>query len=103
MPSSARSQRCNTTPHKPLRSPPLFIVVTASTWRDARRASMWKGAWHPYRRLLATDSRGLPGKDIMQAAGWKSAKTLHIYQKSDDAGVLAVFERRQRHAREGVA
>ncbi len=62
-----------------------------------------KGAWHPYRRLLATDSRGLPDKDIMQAAGWKSAKTLHIYQKSDDAGVLAVFERRQRHVRKRVA
>lgn len=62
-----------------------------------------RGAWHSYRRLFATASRGLPDKDIMQAAGWKSAKTLHVYQKSDDAGVLAVFERRQRHVRESVA
>jgi len=50
------------------------------------------GLFHPYRRLWATDRKDLADVDVAQAGGWRSMKTLAIYQRSDAASVLAVVQ-----------
>lgn len=52
------------------------------------------GTWHPYRRLWATDRKNLSLVDVASAGGWKSTKTLAIYQQSDPAAVLAAVVNR---------
>jgi integrase len=47
------------------------------------------GAFHPYRRLWASERRHLADVDVIRAGGWKSVKTLAIYQQTDPAAVLA--------------
>jgi hypothetical protein len=47
------------------------------------------GTFHPYRRLWASERRHLADVDVARAGGWKSTKTLNIYQQSDPAAVLA--------------
>lgn len=38
------------------------------------------GTFHPYRRLWASERRHLADVDVARAGGWKSTKTLSIYQ-----------------------
>lgn len=47
------------------------------------------GTFHPYRRLWASERKHLADVDVATAGGWKSTKTLHIYQQTDPAAVLA--------------
>jgi hypothetical protein len=47
------------------------------------------GGFHPYRRLWASERKHLSDVDVAVAGGWKSTKTLAIYQQSDPAAVLA--------------
>jgi hypothetical protein len=47
------------------------------------------GVWHPYRRLWATERQHLSDVAVAAAGGWKSTKTLKIYQQVEPAGVLA--------------
>jgi integrase len=68
--------------------------VVAARWliRAEKLAEISKltgGTFHPYRRLWATDRKRLSLVDVASAGGWKSTKTLAIYQQSDPAGVLA--------------
>lgn len=68
--------------------------VVAGRWliRAEKLAEVPKltgGTFHPYRRLWASERRHLADVDVAQAGGWKSTKTLSIYQQSDPAAVLA--------------
>jgi integrase len=47
------------------------------------------GIYHPYRRLWATERQNLSDVLVAAGGGWKSTKTLKIYQQPDAAGVLA--------------
>jgi len=47
------------------------------------------GTFHPYRRLWASERKHLSDVDVANAGGWKSTKTLAIYQQTDPAAVLA--------------
>jgi integrase len=69
--------------------------VIASRWllRAEKLAEVPKltgGTFHPYRRLWASERRHLADVDVARAGGWKSTKTLSIYQQSDPAAVFAV-------------
>ncbi|MDO8500452.1 MAG: hypothetical protein Q7S20_01255 [Gemmatimonadaceae bacterium] len=55
----------------------------------AEVAKLTGGTFHPYRRLWASERRHLADVDVARAGGWKSTKTLSIYQQSDPAAVLA--------------
>lgn len=47
------------------------------------------GRCHPYRRLFATELKGLPVQDVAQAGGWKSVETVRgIYQAAEAIGIL---------------
>ena len=68
---------------------------TAAKWllRAERLAGQPKvkgGVFHPYRRLFASERRGLPDVDVAAAAGWKDPATMKkSYQQADAAGVLS--------------
>ena len=76
-------------PSKPIRR------ETAAKWllRAERLAGQPKvkgGVFHPYRRLFASERRGLPDVDVAAAAGWKDPATMKkSYQQADAAGVLS--------------
>jgi integrase len=92
----ARNPRVGDVPLLPgprVAAEPLSRVV-ATRWlvRAEEAAELPKldhGAWHPYRRLWASERRHLPDVDVIRAGGWKSAKTLELYQQSNPAAVLA--------------
>jgi integrase len=49
--------------------------------------------WHAFRRLWATERKGLPVKDVAAAGGWKDATTLiNCYQQPDEATLRSVVE-----------
>jgi hypothetical protein len=51
------------------------------------------GVFHPYRRLWATERKGLADADVAAAGGWKDTRALKIsYQHADAASVLGVVE-----------
>lgn len=43
------------------------------------------GDWHPYRRLWATERKGLPMTDVADAGGWADQRTVQKYQQKDPA------------------
>ena len=50
------------------------------------------GRWHPYRRLWATERKGLPDQDVAAAGGWRSTEALKLsYQKADPDTMLQVM------------
>jgi integrase len=71
---------------------------TASKWliraeELAGLAKLERGAFHPYRRLWATERKSLPDIDVAHAAGWKDTRAMKLaYQKADPATVLAAVE-----------
>ena len=51
-----------------------------------------RGAWHPFRRSVASEHRHLPDADIM-VAGWRSSRVMReSYQHADGQGMLSVAE-----------
>lgn len=67
---------------------------TATKWlvRAERLAELPKltgGIYHPYRRLWATERQHLSDVAVAAGGGWKSTKTLKVYQQIDPASVLA--------------
>lgn len=71
----------------------------ASRWlvRAEKLAEVSKltgGTFHPYRRLWASERKHLSNIDVAMAGGWKSTKTLAIYQQSDPVAVLAAVVNR---------
>jgi integrase len=66
---------------------------TASKWltRAETLAGLPKlvgGTFHPYRRLWATERKDRSMKTVAAAGGWKSTKSLAIYQGVDDTDIL---------------
>ena len=52
-----------------------------------------RGTFHPYRRLWASERKGLPDVDVAHAAGWKDTRAMKVsYQQADPATVLRVVE-----------
>jgi integrase len=49
------------------------------------------GAWHPFRRLWATERKHLPDRDVAVAGGWQDTRSLKLsYQHTDPETVLKV-------------
>lgn len=46
--------------------------------------------WHAYRRKWVTERKHLPRKDVAAAGGWKSTRTLEIYEQVDPATLYLV-------------
>jgi integrase len=71
---------------------------TAAKWllkaeELAELPKLERGTFHPYRRLWATERKGLPDVDVAHAAGWKDTRSMKLaYQRADPANVLAVVE-----------
>jgi integrase len=66
---------------------------TAAKWlvRAETMAGLPKlvgGTFHPYRRLWATERKDRSQKSVAAAGGWKSTKSLAIYQGVDDTDIL---------------
>jgi integrase len=66
---------------------------TAAKWlvRAEKFAGLPKlvgGTFHPYRRLWATERKDRSQKTVAAAGGWRSTKSLAIYQGVDDADIL---------------
>lgn len=59
--------------------------------------------WHAYRRKWVTERKHLPRKDVAAAGGWRSEKTLDLYEKTDEETLLAVVNepRKLRELRQG--
>jgi hypothetical protein len=68
--------------------------ATALLERAEKRAGLAPivgGDWHPYRRKWATERKHLPVRDVAEAGGWKSPRTLELcYFQPDAATMLAV-------------
>ncbi len=67
---------------------------TATKWLQraeglAELPKLTGGTWHPYRRLYATERQHLSDVSVAAGGGWKSTKTLKLYQQVDPASVLA--------------
>lgn len=79
-------------PGKPLGKP------TAWAWlrKAERRAGLPKlagGAYHPYRRLWASERAGLPDAAVAEAGGWKDERVMKAsYQRVSGDVVLAAVE-----------
>jgi integrase len=71
---------------------------TAAKWlvKAERAAGLPKlvgGVFHPYRRLWATERKGLAEADVAAAGGWKDTRSLkQSYQQADGRTVLRVVE-----------
>ncbi|MEX2584295.1 MAG: hypothetical protein WD766_13585, partial [Gemmatimonadota bacterium] len=51
------------------------------------------GVFHPYRRLWATERKGMADTDVAAAGGWKDTRALkNSYQQADARTVLSVVE-----------
>ncbi len=49
--------------------------------------------WHAFRRLWASERKGLPVKDVAAAGGWKGVSTLiECYQQPDEDTLRDVVE-----------
>jgi integrase len=52
--------------------------------------------WHAFRRMAATEHKGLPEKDVMRLIGWKDPRSLKLcYEHADPATTLAVMQQRR--------
>jgi hypothetical protein len=89
-----------TAPLFPALSNPTWPVTkeTATDWlRRAERLAdvphMARGAWHPFRRLWASERRGLAATDVMAAGGWRSLEVMRTsYMHADGAGLQSVVD-----------
>lgn len=53
------------------------------------------GAYHPFRRLWASERRHLPAQDVAAAGGWKSLTVMRTaYQHADAATMYSVTDLR---------
>lgn len=75
----------------------------ASNWLKASEARaglghVAGGGWHTFRRLWATERKGLSLKDVAYAGGWKDTTTLlNIYQQPDIESLQQVVQGGQRN------
>jgi integrase len=72
--------------------------ATVAKWllRAEQKAGLPKlvgGTFHPYRRLWATERKGLPAEDVAAAGGWRDTHALRTsYLQPDPVTVLRVVE-----------
>ena len=56
-------------------------------------AKLDQGAWHPYRRLWASERKHLSDVDVARAGGWRNTAVMkQAYQQADPQTVLSVVE-----------
>ena len=83
-------------PHRPVEKPLSRELAAKWLLRAERKAGLPKlvgGAFHPYRRLWATERKGLADTDVAAAGGWRDTRALRAnYQQPDPATVLAVVQ-----------
>lgn len=61
--------------------------------RLAKLPKLKRGAFHPYRRLWASERKHLPDVDVAAAGGWRDLEAMkQSYQQSDPDTVLRVVE-----------
>ncbi len=61
--------------------------------QDAGLPKLLGGLWHPYRRLWATERKGLSEVDVAAAGGWNDVRAMrNSYQQSDAATMQRVAE-----------
>lgn len=61
--------------------------------RAAGLAKLDQGAFHPYRRLWASERKHLSDVDVARAGGWRSTTVMkRAYQQADPQTVLSVVE-----------
>jgi integrase len=71
---------------------------TAAGWllqaeRLAQQPKLVGGVFHPYRRLWATERKGLADADVAAAGGWRDTRALRqSYQTADPVSVLRAVE-----------
>ena len=56
----------------------------------AKLTHVEQGGWHSIRRKGASERRGYPIKDLMEAGGWSDQDTLLQYIHSDEAAMAEV-------------
>jgi integrase len=82
----------------PLKAEESISRNTATAWllraeRHAKLPKLAGGAWHPYRRLWASERAELPDVAVAEAGGWKDPKVmLESYQRANPALLLAAVE-----------
>jgi integrase len=60
---------------------------------QAGLAKLDQGAWHPYRRLWASERKHLSDVDVARAGGWRNTAVMkQAYQQADPQTVLSVVE-----------
>lgn len=71
----------------------LFGQALRQAERTAGLPKLKGSLWHAYRRKWATERKGLPEADVMDAGAWQDRNTFHTcYQQSDEETVLRVME-----------
>lgn len=60
--------------------------------RAQDKADVPRLGFHAYRRKWVTERKHLPRKDVAAAGGWRSERTLDIYEQLDPQTLLAVVE-----------
>jgi hypothetical protein len=59
--------------------------------RMAGLQKFFRGTWHPYRRLWASERKHLPDVDVAAAGGWRDTRALkRHYQQPDAATIMRV-------------
>jgi integrase len=76
-------------------SKPVRYELTVNWLRKAEELAGLEpqrgGAWHPFRRMWATERKHLSHVDVAAAGGWASPRTLvDIYQQPDMDGMYRV-------------
>ena len=67
---------------------------------DGSHEQVWVNLIAPFRRLWASERKGLPVKDVAAAGGWKDITTLlDCYQQPDEDTLREVVEFRRSQAR----
>jgi hypothetical protein len=56
--------------------------------KRAELAHLERGAWHPFRRMWASERRHAPVQDVMAAGGWRDVKALQTAYQAADAGTM---------------
>lgn len=80
------------TPEQPIRRD-LAAKWLLRAEKLARLPKLAGGAFHPYRRLWASERKHLPDVDVAAAGGWRDTRALKAsYQHADPETVLQVVE-----------
>ncbi len=79
------------------REQPAGLAVAGRWLRAAEKLAkvpkLSRGEWHIWRRLWASERRGMAVQDVAAVGGWRSLAVLRsVYQHADAAGMLSVVD-----------